>query len=182
MCSTPVALAKCICAVDGNHTKRSSECSYLKCIICLYSQVLRVVRHHYLQSDGERGISCRTYMPPGIVLSDTEWKSALVNHSRPFSDVRCERAVQMLVTLLADEVDRKNEADDFRMFAAALRCALRPDYTSHLKRLLIYIFFTLVRLSHYPVATGMASLISAGWWQSLTCLPSSFAHTAHSCR
>jgi hypothetical protein len=58
----------------------------------------------------------------GFICSDREWRTVLRQHQQPFPDAECEALVQMLVTVLGNDATRKTQADDFKMFGAALRC------------------------------------------------------------
>lgn len=65
-------------------------------------------RHHYLFSEA-------------IVWSQEEWCRNLLPYAHEFEDEHTEAMVQLLVTLLAREGDGRRPADDYYMFAAALR-------------------------------------------------------------
>eukprot|EP00055_Hartaetosiga_balthica_P007179 m.24307 g.24307 ORF g.24307 m.24307 type:complete len:340 (-) comp5638_c0_seq3:1682-2701(-) len=68
----------------------------------------RVMRSQYVECEG-------------IITTQTEWEQSLHIYKLPFDNLKAEAMVQMLVTLLLREGDRKVVSDDPLMFAAAIR-------------------------------------------------------------
>eukprot|EP01147_Barroeca_monosierra_P004460 gene4460-6709_t len=73
-----------------------------------FTQLKAQLRNHYIAGDG-------------IVCTQDEWKKSLYLYKRQYEVPELESLVQMLTCFLAEEGTRKLAADNFILFAAALR-------------------------------------------------------------